>query len=167
MLARVFSSHHRPHRFALIQQQLGDRASYRAYAAGRASNQDRIWHVFFSYAFSKSKDRFVEWGFRLSPRTRCQRRSRLSSGGLWTCVLLTRLRFVREDPVPFSFLLTLLEPLETAPCRSSCGRKPRQLFRADKFRSWAARLLAGRSSVCPRKQRAVLPPNPEWFCCQR
>src|SRR6266699_1880053 len=72
-----------------------------------------------------------------------------------------------EDPVPFSFLLTLLEPLETAPCRSSCGRKPRQLFREDKFRSWAARLLAGRSSVCPRKQRAVLPPNPEWFCCQR
>jgi len=28
--ALVFSSHHRPHRFALLQQQLGDRASYRA-----------------------------------------------------------------------------------------------------------------------------------------
>src|SRR6202008_1565481 len=30
----------------LFQQQLGDRASYRADAASRASNQDRIRHVF-------------------------------------------------------------------------------------------------------------------------
>jgi hypothetical protein len=36
--ALVFSSHHRPHRFAFLQQKLGDRASYRADAAGRASN---------------------------------------------------------------------------------------------------------------------------------
>jgi hypothetical protein len=34
--AFVFSSHHRTHRFALLQQQFGDRAPYRADAARRA-----------------------------------------------------------------------------------------------------------------------------------
>jgi hypothetical protein len=36
----------------LLQQQLGDRAPYCAYAARRAGNQNGICHVFSSYAFS-------------------------------------------------------------------------------------------------------------------
>jgi hypothetical protein len=44
--ALVFTSHHRTHRFALPQQQLGDRAPYCADAARRASNQNGNRHVF-------------------------------------------------------------------------------------------------------------------------
>jgi hypothetical protein len=43
--ALVLSSHHRPHRLALLQLQFGDRASYRPDAARRASNQNGICHV--------------------------------------------------------------------------------------------------------------------------
>jgi len=43
--ASVFISHHRTHRFALLQQQFGDRASYRPDAARRAGDQNRICHV--------------------------------------------------------------------------------------------------------------------------
>jgi hypothetical protein len=42
----VFISHHRTHRFALAQQQLGDRAPYSADATRRASNQNGNRHVF-------------------------------------------------------------------------------------------------------------------------
>ena len=44
--AFVFSSHHRTHRFALLQQQLGDRAPYGADAARGAGNQNGSCHVF-------------------------------------------------------------------------------------------------------------------------
>jgi hypothetical protein len=53
--ASVFISHHRTHRFALLQQQFGDRAPYRADAAGRACDQNGICHVFFSYAFTLNR----------------------------------------------------------------------------------------------------------------
>jgi hypothetical protein len=36
--ALVLSSHHRSHRLAMLQQQFGDRASYRPDAARRAGN---------------------------------------------------------------------------------------------------------------------------------
>jgi len=44
--AFVFISHHRTHRFALLQQQFGDRAPYRADAARRAGDQNGVCHVF-------------------------------------------------------------------------------------------------------------------------
>jgi len=50
--AFVFISHHRTHRFALLQQQFGDRASYSANASRRAGNQDRVCHVYSFYAFT-------------------------------------------------------------------------------------------------------------------
>jgi hypothetical protein len=46
--AFVFISHHRTHRFALPQQQFGDRAPYRANAARRAGNQNGTYHVLSS-----------------------------------------------------------------------------------------------------------------------
>src|SRR5258708_39997712 len=51
----VFISHHRTHRFALLQQQFGDRAPYRADAARRAGDQNGIYHVFSSYAFTLNR----------------------------------------------------------------------------------------------------------------
>src|SRR5580704_10712947 len=42
--AFVFISHHRTHRFALLQEQFGDRAPYSADAARRAGNQNRSAH---------------------------------------------------------------------------------------------------------------------------
>ncbi len=53
--AFVFISHHRTHRFALLQQQFGDRAPYRANAARRAGDQNGICHVFSSYAFTLNR----------------------------------------------------------------------------------------------------------------
>ena len=44
--AFVFNSHHRAHGLALLQQQLGDRASYPANAARRTSDQNELCHVF-------------------------------------------------------------------------------------------------------------------------
>jgi hypothetical protein len=46
--AFVFISRHRAHRFALLQQQFGDRAPYPADAARRAGDQNGI-HVLSSY----------------------------------------------------------------------------------------------------------------------
>ena len=48
--AFVFNSHHRAHRFAVLQQQFGDRAPYRADAARRTRDKNGIWHVFLLYA---------------------------------------------------------------------------------------------------------------------
>jgi hypothetical protein len=48
--AFVFISHHRSHGFALLQQQFGDRAPYRADAACRAGDQNGICHVLCSSA---------------------------------------------------------------------------------------------------------------------
>jgi hypothetical protein len=42
--ALVLSSHHSTHRFAVLQQQFGDRAPYRADAARRAGDQNGICH---------------------------------------------------------------------------------------------------------------------------
>ena len=53
--ALVFVSHHRTHRFVLLQQQFGDRASYRADTARRARDQNGIGHVFSSRAFTSSE----------------------------------------------------------------------------------------------------------------
>jgi len=47
--AFVFIPHHRTHRFALLQQQFGDRAPYRTDAARRAGDQNGIFHVFSSH----------------------------------------------------------------------------------------------------------------------
>ena len=58
--AFVFISHHRTHRFALLQQQFGDRAPYRADAARRAGDQNGMCHVFSSMHSPQSK-------LRLSP----------------------------------------------------------------------------------------------------
>ena len=43
--ALVFISHHRTYRFALLQQQFGERAPYPANAARRAGDQNGIRHV--------------------------------------------------------------------------------------------------------------------------
>jgi hypothetical protein len=51
----VFISHHRTHRFALLQQQFGDRAPYRADAARRTGDQNGICHVFSSYAVTYNR----------------------------------------------------------------------------------------------------------------
>ncbi len=48
-----------------------------------------------------------------------------------------------------------------APCRSTCARKRRPLFRADMFRSWDARRLVPRTSTCPRNPLASRPPTLE------
>jgi hypothetical protein len=50
--AFVFTSHHRPHRFALLQQQFSDRAPYRAHATSGAGDQNAMRHVLCSYAFT-------------------------------------------------------------------------------------------------------------------
>jgi len=50
--ALVFISHHRTHRFALLQQQFGNRAPYRADAAGCTGDENEICH-FFSLAFAE------------------------------------------------------------------------------------------------------------------
>jgi hypothetical protein len=50
--AFVFTSHHRTHSFALLQQQFGDRAPYSTDAARRAGDQNGICHVLFSSAFT-------------------------------------------------------------------------------------------------------------------
>ena len=42
--AFVFISHHRTHRFALLQQQFGDRAPYRADTARRAT-EEHTWQT--------------------------------------------------------------------------------------------------------------------------
>jgi hypothetical protein len=44
--ALVFISHFRTHRFTLLQQQFGDRASYGADTARRAGDQNWSCHVF-------------------------------------------------------------------------------------------------------------------------
>jgi hypothetical protein len=46
--AFVFISHHRTHRFALLQQQFGDHAPYSADAARRAGDQNGLCHVLSS-----------------------------------------------------------------------------------------------------------------------
>jgi hypothetical protein len=48
--AFVFISNHRTHRFALLQQQFGERAPDPADAARRAGDQNGICHVFSSHA---------------------------------------------------------------------------------------------------------------------
>jgi hypothetical protein len=50
-----------------------------------------------------------------------------------------------------------------APCRSTCARKRRPLFRADMFRSWDARRSVPRTSTCPRNPLACRPPTLESF----
>src|SRR5260370_230631 len=51
--AFVFISHHRTHRLALLQQQFGDRAPYRADAPSLAGDQNGgICHVLSSYSFN-------------------------------------------------------------------------------------------------------------------
>jgi hypothetical protein len=49
--AFVFISHHRTHRLALLQQQFGDRAPYRADAACGSGDQNGVRH-FSSLAFT-------------------------------------------------------------------------------------------------------------------
>jgi hypothetical protein len=53
--AVVFISDHRAHRFALLQQQFGDRAPYRADAARRPGDQNAMFHV-YSRAFTSSEN---------------------------------------------------------------------------------------------------------------
>jgi Epoxide hydrolase N terminus len=53
LCAFVFSSHHRTHRFAVLQQQFSDRTPYRADTARRAGDQNGICHV-PSYALANS-----------------------------------------------------------------------------------------------------------------
>jgi len=53
--AVVFISDHRAHRFALLQQQFGDRAPDRADAARRARDQNGMFHV-SSRAFTSSEN---------------------------------------------------------------------------------------------------------------
>jgi len=45
--------------------------------------------------------------------------------------------------------------------RSSCARKPRPLFRADRFQSWDARRLVRRSLMCPLRQLGFRRPSLE------
>jgi hypothetical protein len=45
--AFIFISHHRTHRFALLQQLFGDRAPYPTDASRRAGDQNWICHVWF------------------------------------------------------------------------------------------------------------------------
>jgi hypothetical protein len=49
----------------------------------------------------------------------------------------------------------------TVRCRSSCARKPRPLFRADRFQSWDARRLVRRSLMCPLRQLGFRRPSLE------
>jgi hypothetical protein len=49
----------------------------------------------------------------------------------------------------------------TGRCRSSCARRPRPLFRADRFRSWGARRLVRRSAVCLRHRLVFRRPSLE------
>jgi len=49
----------------------------------------------------------------------------------------------------------------TARGRSSCARKPRPLFRADRFQSWDARRLVRRSLMCPLRQLGFRRPSLE------
>ena len=46
-------------------------------------------------------------------------------------------------------------------CRSSCARRPRRPFRADRFQSSGARRLIRRSAACPRNRRAFRRPSLE------
>jgi hypothetical protein len=50
--AFVFGSHHRTHRFALFQQQFGDRAPTAPTRPAAPVDQNGIRHVLFSYAFT-------------------------------------------------------------------------------------------------------------------
>ena len=52
--AFVFLSHHRTHRFALLQQHFGDGASYAADATRRAGNQNGSVYIRLSYAKGSS-----------------------------------------------------------------------------------------------------------------
>ena len=45
--------------------------------------------------------------------------------------------------------------------RSSCARKPRPLFRADRFQSWDARRSVRRSLMCPLRQLGFRRPSLE------
>jgi hypothetical protein len=53
--AFILISHHRTHRFALLQQQFGDCAPDRADAARRACNKNGVCHVFSFCASAKPK----------------------------------------------------------------------------------------------------------------
>jgi hypothetical protein len=53
--AFVFISHHRTHRFALPQQQIGDPAPHSADAARRAGDENGICDGFSSHAFTQNR----------------------------------------------------------------------------------------------------------------
>ncbi len=55
--ALVFVSHHRTHRFALLQQQLAGRSPYAADAARRAGDQNGICHILSSYVLTVIENR--------------------------------------------------------------------------------------------------------------
>ena len=59
--------------------------------------------------------------------------------------------------------VTLSARRGTLPCRSSCARKPRLLFRADTFQSWDAPRLVRRSAACPPRRLTFPKPSLEWF----
>ena len=73
-------------------------------------------------------------------------------------------RHPRAVPSSPLFNFPSLEPRETPLCRSACARKPRLLFRVDKFQSLHARRLFRRSSMCPRNRLVFRRPSPESFC---
>jgi hypothetical protein len=56
--ASVFTSHHCPHRFALLQQQFGDRPPYRANTPRGAGDQNGILHV-----MSSAEHAYRKWFF--------------------------------------------------------------------------------------------------------
>jgi hypothetical protein len=58
---------------------------------------------------------------------------------------------------------TSSEQRETAPHHSSCVRKPRLLFQADRFQSWDARLSTRRNAMCPRHRPGFPRPILESF----
>jgi hypothetical protein len=59
--------------------------------------------------------------------------------------------------------ITSSEQRETLRRRSSFARKPRPLFRADKFQSWDGRQLARRSAVCPQNRLVFRRTTLEYF----
>jgi hypothetical protein len=52
MCAFVFISHHRTHRFVLLQQQFSDGTPYRTDATRRAGDQNGTCHILSSYTFT-------------------------------------------------------------------------------------------------------------------
>jgi hypothetical protein len=75
------------------------------------------------------------------------------------------LRFCGSCTLPCLRNITSSEQPGTLPCRLACARRPRPLFRADRFQSWDARRSVRRSAVYPRNPLVFPRPSLECLDC--